>query len=93
VKQPYRSPDSQSFFTDGKPLDYVEALFTSQRLRESGYFDVSAATRLFEKCRQGRAIGFADNMAFVGILSTLLVDDSFVRQSGQSVATGTLRTA
>lgn len=81
VKQPYRAPDSQSFFTAGKPLDYVEALFSPEHLRDSGYFDVTAARRLFEKCRTGRAIGFADNMAFVGMLSTLLLDEHFVRRS------------
>jgi len=36
---------------------------------------------LFEKCRQGRATGFGDNMAFVGILSTMLVHDLFIRSS------------
>jgi asparagine synthase (glutamine-hydrolysing) len=47
---------------------------------------VTAATRLFEKCRQGRAIGFADNMAFVGMLSTQLLDGQLVQRSG--AATG-----
>ena len=28
--------------------------------------------KLFEKCRAGKAIGFGDNMAFVGVLSTML---------------------
>lgn len=79
VKQPYRAPDNQSFFFDGEPLDYVAELFSEQRLRDSGYFDVAAARRLFEKCRAGRAIGFADNMAFVGLLSTLLLDQHLVR--------------
>ncbi|MBD9468346.1 asparagine synthase (glutamine-hydrolyzing) [Pseudoxanthomonas sp. PXM01] len=73
TKQPYRAPDSQSFFFDGKPLDYVAELFSPESLREAGYFDPAAAGRLFEKCRQGRATGFADNQAFVGILSTMLV--------------------
>ncbi|MFT3762460.1 MAG: asparagine synthase (glutamine-hydrolyzing) [Pseudoxanthomonas sp.] len=73
TKQPYRAPDSQSFFFDGKPLDYVAEALDPQRIRETGYFDPSAVGRLFEKCRQGRATGFADNQAFVGILSTMLL--------------------
>ena len=73
TKQPYRAPDSQSFFFDGKPLDYVAELFSPESLREAGYFEPAAAGRLFEKCRQGRAAGFADNQAFVGILSTMLL--------------------
>ena len=73
TKQPYRAPDSQSFFFDGKPLDYVADLMSPDRIRAAGYFDPMAVSRLFEKCRQGRATGFADNQAFVGILSTMLV--------------------
>ena len=73
TKQPYRAPDSASFFVDGRPLDYVEDLFSADSLRASGLFDVGATTRLFAKARAGRAIGFADNQAFVGILSTLLL--------------------
>jgi asparagine synthase (glutamine-hydrolysing) len=79
VKQPYRAPDSASFFKDGQALDYVEAAFSPERLRASGLFDEVAARRLFEKARAGRVIGFADNMAFVGILSTLLIDEQLLR--------------
>ena len=41
--------------------------------------EACAVARLFEKCRTGRAIGFADNQAFVGVLSTMLLDAQFVR--------------
>lgn len=78
-KQPYRAPDSQSFFIGGKPCDYVEDLLSEDRLRRAGYFDPIAVSKLVAKCRAGRAIGFSDNMAFVGILSTMLVDELFVR--------------
>jgi asparagine synthase (glutamine-hydrolysing) len=73
TKQPYRAPDSASFFQDGRPLDYVDDLFSADNLRSSGMFDVAATTRLFAKARAGRTIGFADNQAFVGVLSTLLL--------------------
>lgn len=82
TKQPFRAPDSQSFFVDGQPLDYVEDLFGDRRLREGGLFEPASVKRLYEKCRAGLAIGFADNMAFVGILSTLLVEEMFIRQRG-----------
>ena len=78
-KQPYRAPDSASFFRDGVPADYVAALFAPGRLKTSGLFDPGATLKLFDKCRRGRAIGFSDNMAFVGILSTLLLEEMFVR--------------
>jgi asparagine synthase (glutamine-hydrolysing) len=79
TKQPYRAPDSASFFFDGQPLDYVADLMSNERVRRAGYFDPIAVGRLFDKCRAGRATGFADNQAFVGILSTMLLDETFVR--------------
>jgi len=73
TKQPYRAPDSASFFFDGQPLDYVADLLSESSLRDAGWFDPLAVGRLFEKCRAGRAGGFADNQAFVGVLSTMLL--------------------
>ncbi|HEY8681924.1 MAG TPA: asparagine synthase-related protein, partial [Rhodanobacter sp.] len=81
TKQPYRAPDSQSFFFDGEPLDYVADLMSGERIRAAGYFNAAMVGRLFDKCRHNRAIGFADNQAFVGILSTMLLDESFMRRS------------
>jgi asparagine synthase (glutamine-hydrolysing) len=80
TKQPYRAPDSQSFFVEGRPLDYVGEFLDERRVRKGGLFDAGAVRKLYEKCRTGRAIGFADNMAFVGILSTMLVEEMFVNQ-------------
>jgi len=79
TKQPYRAPDSQSFFERGRGVAYVEELLSERRINESGYFDAVAVSKLLKKCRAGRAIGFSDNMAFVGILSTMLVDEMFIR--------------
>ena len=79
-KQPYRAPDSRCFFQDGKALDYVEDLLAADRIRSAGYFDATSVGRLVDKCRTGRVAGFADNQAFVGILSTMLVDEWFVRR-------------
>jgi asparagine synthase (glutamine-hydrolysing) len=79
TKQPYRSPDSQSFFEGGKPVEYVAELLSDKRVSDAGYFDARAVGKLVDKCSKGRAIGFGDNMAFVGILSTMLIDAMFVR--------------
>jgi len=78
IKQPYRAPDSQSFFQYGQPVDYVAEMLSDRRLREAGYFNPNAARLLIEKCRRGDAIGFGDNMAFVGMLSTMLLHHFFV---------------
>ncbi|MEJ2407462.1 MAG: asparagine synthase C-terminal domain-containing protein, partial [Candidatus Thiodiazotropha sp.] len=77
-KQPYRAPDSQSFFQDGKPLDYVDDLFSESRIKKAGYFNPKATSLLLNKCARGKALGFGDNMAFVGILSTMLIDEQFI---------------
>jgi asparagine synthase (glutamine-hydrolysing) len=87
AKQPYRAPDSQSFFSNGKPADYVAELLSEPRLHAAGYFDSKSTAKLVEKCRRGDAIGFADNMAFVGILSTMLLDDMFIHRSQPSYQT------
>jgi asparagine synthase (glutamine-hydrolysing) len=86
TKQPYRAPDSASFFQNGKPVDYVAELLAPQRIDDAGLFDRQAVARLVEKCRQGKAIGFADNMAFVGVLSTMLLHDQFIRPTSVSGA-------
>lgn len=79
TKQPYRAPDSACFFDAGQALPYVAELLSKARLDDVGLFDATAVAKLMEKCRAGRAIGFGDNMAFVGVLSTMLLHEQFVR--------------
>ena len=78
TKQPYRSPDSSSFFAGERPLDYVAELLSRRRIEAAGLFDPVAVGKLMEKCRTARAPGFGDNMAFVGILSTMLLHEQFI---------------
>ena len=88
-KQPYRAPDSSSFFGSPTTQERVDEMLAPQRVREAGYFDPAAVAALLAKCRAGRAIGFADNMAFVGIYSTMLIHEMFVRRlAPMSVSTG-----
>jgi asparagine synthase (glutamine-hydrolysing) len=85
-KQPYRAPDSQSFFVDGKPFEYIADLLSQESLKRAGYFNPKSTAMLLKKCSSGRALGFADNMALVGIVSTMLVDELFLnnREMGKS---------
>ncbi len=78
-KQPYRAPDSQSFFQNGKAAEWVMDLLSESELRKAGHFNPVAVDKLLKKCATGRVIGFSDNMAFVGILSTMLLDKMFVQ--------------
>ena len=89
TKQPYRAPDSQSFFVDGQPAEpYVGDLFSEAHLRKTGLFEPESTARLYEKCRRGATIGFADNMAFVGILSTLLLGELVIESPGRGPRPG-----
>jgi asparagine synthase (glutamine-hydrolysing) len=78
VKQPYRAPDSRCFFDAGEPLPYVRELLSDANLRRTGYFHPESVARLLEKCRSGRALGAGDNMAFVGVVSALLLHEQFL---------------
>lgn len=76
-KQPYRAPDSQSFFGE-RVEEYVEELLSPAAITRAGYFDHRSVARLVEKCRHQRSLGARDNMALVGILSVQLLDYWFV---------------
>ncbi|MFV2066358.1 MAG: asparagine synthase (glutamine-hydrolyzing) [Pirellulales bacterium] len=82
TKQPYRAPDAKSFFSDDwqtTRADYVDELLSEQRLRADGVFHPAAVAHLLEKVRRGQAVGMRDNMAVVGLLSTQLLIEQFVR--------------
>ncbi len=76
-KQPYMAPDAKSFFQKDSP-DYVAELLSEDNLRKTGYFSPKAVSALIGKCRQNPVLGFKDNMAVVGIVSTLLLHDRFI---------------
>jgi asparagine synthase (glutamine-hydrolysing) len=82
-KQPYRAPDVPAFIdrTTGQPLDYVADLLSESRLKDFGYFDPVRVTMLLKKAVRGGAIGYRDNQALVGILSTQLWHHLFINQA------------
>jgi asparagine synthase (glutamine-hydrolysing) len=75
-KQPYRAPDSEAFVDSGSHA-YVRETLHPDNIRRSGLFDPSAVDRLHRKCAAGKAVGFRDNTAFIGILSTELWQRAF----------------
>ncbi|PYQ06157.1 MAG: asparagine synthase (glutamine-hydrolyzing) [Acidobacteria bacterium] len=77
-KQPYRAPEGKCFF-GGARLEYVDELLSPERIAHDGIFDPVTVQKLVAKFRDGRAIGIKDNMALVGVLSTQLVHDQFVK--------------
>jgi asparagine synthase (glutamine-hydrolysing) len=76
TKQPYRAPDSESFAGRGAP-GYVAEMLSAEGVRAVGLFNPASVSRLADKCRDHGALGFRDNAAFVGILSTQLWHHAF----------------
>jgi asparagine synthase (glutamine-hydrolysing) len=79
TKQPYRAPDSSAFFDGGRLVEPARSAMNPRFIEEYGYFDPSLVERLVQKCAAGKALGFADNMTFVTILSTQVLHSLFVR--------------
>jgi asparagine synthase (glutamine-hydrolysing) len=77
VKQPYRAPDSQSFTGEDAPA-YVGERLGASAIGAAGYFDARAVSKLAAKCGNQSFVGFRDNMAFVGVLSTQILHREFV---------------
>jgi asparagine synthase (glutamine-hydrolysing) len=80
-KQPYRAPDALSFVGAGAP-DYVTEVLSRETLERAGLFEADPVVALVAKCRDRAASGQlsnADNMAFLGVLSTQLLWELFVR--------------
>ena len=78
TKQPYRAPDCQSFVGPAAP-GYVGHRLSGGDVAAAGYFEPGAVQKLAAKCRNQKFIGFRDNMAFVGVLSTQLWHREFVQ--------------
>lgn len=80
-KQPYRAPDIAAFTKpDGNVVDFVADLLSADNLAASDYFDQKKVALLLRKIKAGRAIGYKDNMAFMGILSTQVWHSQFINQ-------------
>lgn len=77
-KQPYMAPDILSFFGESEP-EYLGYYLSDQLLNEAGFFKPRAVAQLVAKCRKSQRQGFRENMAFVGILSTQIIYDRFIK--------------
>jgi asparagine synthase (glutamine-hydrolysing) len=80
-KQAYRAPDSASFFK-GRYLKYVSDLLSADNVRKTGYFDADMVGMLVNKCKKAEigSVSARDNMAVVGVVTTLLLHDKFIRR-------------
>jgi asparagine synthase (glutamine-hydrolysing) len=80
VKQAYRAPEAASFLHAGK-LEYVRELLSDSRVRRTDYFDPAGVAALVSKCSRmdTASISARDNMALVLVVTTLLLDQLFIR--------------
>lgn len=76
-KQPYRAPEVAPFFEPGAP-DWVEDSLSREALAETGIWDPQRVEGLVRRCKAGKATGFREGMALIGILSTQLWHKAFV---------------
>ncbi len=76
-KQPYRAPEVASFFAAGC-AGWVEESLSAEALEETGIWDADRVAGLVRRCRAGRATGFREGMALVGVLSTQLWHREFL---------------
>jgi asparagine synthase (glutamine-hydrolysing) len=79
TKQPYGAPNKESFFIDSSPRDTVSELLSPESLLRSGIFNPASVARLSNKCAASSRLGFRDNSALVGILSTEILLRHFCR--------------
>jgi asparagine synthase (glutamine-hydrolysing) len=89
-KQPYRAPDAPSFAGRDAPA-WVGETLDRRAVAEAAVFDALAIERLWRKVREdetGRPYSNADNMALVGVLSTGLLFEQFVRRAPDRSAAG-----
>ncbi len=73
TKQPYQAPNQEVFFHDTKPGQIVQEHFSNG----SALFDRQGMDRLLSKCAAQKTLGFRDNSALMGILSTLITESIF----------------
>ncbi|MBT6601154.1 MAG: asparagine synthase (glutamine-hydrolyzing) [Nitrospina sp.] len=84
-KVAYQAPDLKSFFVDGKAPEYVYDMLSPKRIRENGFFSETRVEQLLKKAESFKLdrVSTRDNMAFMLILSTMLLDEIFVRKTGE----------
>jgi len=77
-KRPYRAPIA-AVFTGPGAADYARELLEPGRLDETGLFDVEAVGQVVRKCgRLDRPASETDEMALVGTVTTMLLQDRLV---------------
>jgi asparagine synthase (glutamine-hydrolysing) len=76
-KMPYRAPIRD--IVRSRQGAYIDDALAPDTLREAGLFNVEAARKLYDKVRGGDSISEMEEMALLGIVTTQLWRDTFIR--------------
>lgn len=79
IKRPYRAPIHRSFFQP-QP-QYVQEMLSPEAIRRAGLFQPDMVANLVKKAADGAELSEVDDMGLVGILSSQLVHERFVKSS------------
>ncbi len=79
AKQPYRAPISQAFFSNNNAE--LNDILSEDQLTSTGIFNTNKVKHLFKKCilKEHSGASESENMAIVGILSTQLIYEQFIK--------------
>jgi asparagine synthase (glutamine-hydrolysing) len=76
-KHPYRAPIASVLLGPGAP-EYVGDVLSHDRIRDAGVFSPSRVDDLRRKLEGATSVGETDEMALVGVVSTMLLHQRFV---------------
>jgi asparagine synthase (glutamine-hydrolysing) len=84
-KQPYRAPDTASFFGDATP-DWLGDVTSASAIADAGVFNPRAVQGLLAKAARTRGVrtGNTDNMRLLAVLSTQLLHQQLVVDAGRA---------
>jgi asparagine synthase (glutamine-hydrolysing) len=84
-KQPYRAPDTASFFGAAEP-GWLGDVTSPAALRDAGVFEPDRVAALLAKCRRtrGARTGNTDNMRLLAVLSTQLLHQQLLVDGGRA---------
>jgi asparagine synthase (glutamine-hydrolysing) len=77
TKQPYGAPNKEGFFENGMPRGNIAPYIDTSVIESSGLFEPKMVETLIRKCAESSRLGFRDNSAFIGIISTQILLSKF----------------
>jgi len=82
-KVAYQAPDMIAFFENNKPKDLVTDILTKKNINDLGLFKFDLIEKLIQKGSKNllSRISMRDNMAFTIILSTMLLNEIFIKNT------------